>query len=131
MLCIGCERKKEKGYEQICEYVKYHTINEKDFSVWDSLVVDSDFTMGPLGNAYKKHDVILTAEAAAMVGEALIRSALHDRHVEENLKVVIDRSKYWIVQGTVDCNQDNVMFLYIAVVQKSNGKILDFRLFEK
>lgn len=130
MLCIGCEGKKEEGHGQICEYVKYHTINEKDLSVWDVLVVDSDFTIGPLTNPYDG-DVILTAETAAMVGEALIRSALQDRHVEEKLKIVIDRGKYWIVQGTVGSNQDDAMFVYIAVVQKLNGKILYFRVFEK
>ena len=129
MLCIGCEGKKEEGHGQISEYVKYYTINEKDFQVWDGLVVDSDFTIGPHGNA--NHDVILTAETAAMVGEALIRSALRDRHVEENIKTVIDRSKYWIVQGTVGSSHDDAMFAYIAVIQKSNGKVLDFRIVEK
>ena len=110
--------------------MKYHTINEKDFSVWDGLVDENDFTTGPLTNPHDG-DVILTAETAAMVGEALIRSALHDRQVEENLKIVIDRSKYWIVQGTVGSSQDDAMFVYITVIQKSNGKVLDFRVVEK
>ena len=130
MLCMGCEGKKEKGREQICEYVKYHTINEKDFSVWDGLVDENDLTLGPHGNP-EEGNVIITAETAAMVGEALIRSALHDKHVEENLKIVIDRGKYWFVQGTADSFQDNALLVYIAIIQKSNGKVLDFRIVEK
>lgn len=127
MLCMGCEGKKEEGREQICEYVRYHTINEKDFSVWDGLVDENDLTLGPHGNP-RKGNVIITAETAAMVGEALILSALHDKHVKENLKIVIDRGKYWVVQGTAGSNQESV---FIAVIQKSNGKVLDFRVVEK
>lgn len=130
MLCMGCEGKKEEGHKQIYEYVRYHTINEKDFSIWDGLVDENDLTLGPHGNP-RKGNVIITAETAAMVGEALIRSALHDKHGEENLKIVIDRGKYWVVQGTVDSFQDNALLVYIAVIQKSNGKVLDFRIVEK
>lgn len=128
ILCTGCKGKKENGNVEIHEVLKYHTINEKDFSFWDGLVDMNDFTKGPNGNPCKV-DVIQTAETAAMVGEALKRSAFQEKHyMKDFLQIVIEKSKYWVVQGTTVNNQDNAMFVYFAVIQRSNGKVLDFRI---
>ena len=131
ILCIGCGGKKKNDAEQTIEKVRFHVIEEKDFSFWDGLVVDSDFTRGPNGNLDKLWDAISTAEEASMVGEALIRSALNGKYVEEIPKIVIDKRKYWVVQGISGNNQDKAMCLYVAVIQKSNGTVLDFRTMEK
>lgn len=64
-----------------------------------------------------------------MVGEALKRSAFQEKHYMKGFpQIVIEKSKYWVVQGTTVNNQDNAMFVYFAVIQRSNGKVLDFRI---
>ena len=127
ILCIGCKGKKENGSVEIYEDLNYNTINEKDFSFWDGLVDMNDFTIGPNGTPCKV-DVIQTDKAAAIVGEALKRSAFQEKHYMKDFpQIVIEKSKYWVVQGATVNNQDNAMFVYFAVIQRSNGKVLDFR----
>lgn len=128
ILCIGCKGKKENGSVEIYEDLNYNTINEKDFSFWDGLVDMNDFTIGPNGTPCKV-DVIQTDKAAAIVGEALKRSAFQEKHYMKDFpQIVIEKSKYWVVQGTTVNNQDNAMFVYFVVIQRSNGKVLDFRI---
>lgn len=128
ILCVGCKGKKENGSVEIYEDLNYNTINEKDFSFWDGLVDMNDFTIGPNGTPCKV-DVIQTDKAAAIVGEALKRSAFQEKHYMKDFpQIVIEKSKYWVVQGTTVNNQDNAMFVYFVVIQRSNGKVLDFRI---
>ena len=128
ILCIGCKGKNENGSVEIYEDLNYNTINEKDFSFWDGLVDMNDFTIGPNGTPCKV-DVIQTDKAAAIVGEALKRSAFQEKHYMKDFpQIVIEKSKYWVVQGTTVNNQDNAMFVYFVVIQRSNGKVLDFRI---
>ena len=109
-------------------YCRIFSPLKTNFSFWDGLVDMNDFTIGPNGTPCKV-DVIQTDKAAAIVGEALKRSAFQEKHYMKDFpQIVIEKSKYWVVQGTTVNNQDNAMFVYFVVIQRSNGKVLDFRI---
>lgn len=130
ILGMGCEGKKENSRVEVNEQVKYYGISERDFSHWDSLIDENDVSHGVNGMAYNG-EVTASAETAAMIGEALKQSSLVGRNTEESPKFVINKNKYWVVLGTIDKSQDSSTFIYIAVIQKSNGKVLDFKMIGK
>ncbi len=137
---LGCTCKKERDMNSMDDAIAYEFnnveeymrrmkfVNDEDFSYWADLVDEDDFTCGPLGNALSCN-VINTPEAAAMVSEAVRMSVFRDRMVEDTPKMVIARDNYWVVIGP-STNMENSR-VCLAVIQKSNGKILDFKMIEK